>query len=253
LKAAPAVLAERSAKPVRTLLRIDLSAPDGLTLSRGMTMNEHQEKAYRGWAKFLNPDVLRGNLITASIFLATYEILRSSVIDRIRDFFTHGFDENGWIVSEEYQTEVLALDKSPLRASLLWLKGMSVLNDSEIEYVDLVREHRNTVAHDLLKFLGTADADINVKLLSGLYELVTKIDRWWIREVEMTIDPDHDGSEVADEDIVSGNMLSIQLMIQIATGEDSAACWEEFQRQVGTALAKGKGTSAEHVSWPPSQ
>ena len=52
-------------------------------------MNEEREQAIRGWAKFLNPEVLRSNLIAASIFLATYEIFKTSVIDRIHDFFNN--------------------------------------------------------------------------------------------------------------------------------------------------------------------
>ncbi len=195
-------------------------------------MDEQRDKAMRGWAKFLNPDTLRGNLITASIFLTAYEMLRASVIDRIRDFFTHGFDESGWVISDEYKTKVLALDKSPLRASLLWLKGMSAIDDADMANVDAVREHRNELAHDLPKFLGTVDAEINLRLLGTLYDLVTKIDRWWVREVELTIDPDRDGREVADEDIISGTMLSLGLMLRIAAREDSPAYWEEFRSRV---------------------
>lgn len=196
------------------------------------TVDEQRDKAMRGWAKFLNPDTLRGNLITASIFLTAYEMLRASVIDRIRDFFTHGFDESGWVISDEYKTKVLALDKSPLRASLLWLKGMSAIDDADMANVDAVREHRNELAHDLPKFLGTVDAEINLRLLGTLYDLVTKIDRWWVREVELTIDPDRDGREVADEDIISGTMLSLGLMLRIAAREDSPAYWEEFRSRV---------------------
>ncbi len=48
----------------------------------------------------------------------------------------------------------------------------------------------------------------------------------------MTIDPDFDGRDVADEDITSGRMLFIQTMIRIATGEDSEVFWKEFQKQL---------------------
>jgi hypothetical protein len=117
---------------------------------------------------------------------------------------------------------------------------MSALSDSDIALVDKIREHRNELAHELPKFLGTADAEINVQLLSEIYDLVAKIDRWWIREVEMTINPDFDGREVADEDIISGNMMAIHLMVRVATGDDSAALWEEFQRQAGSNLGPSK-------------
>ena len=197
-------------------------------------MKDFREQAQRGWAKFLNPEVLRSNLITASIFLATYEMLRASVIERIRGFFSYELRDGEWIANEDYRTKCLALDKSPLRASLLWLKQNLAIDDADIALVDDIREHRNDLAHDLPKFLGTADAEVNTRLLGGIYELVTKIDRWWIREVEMTINSDFDGCEVADKDITSGNMLFIQMMIRIATGEDSGAFWEEFQKQSNT-------------------
>jgi hypothetical protein len=201
-------------------------------------MSDHREQAFRGWAKFLNPEVLCSNLITASVFLSAYEMLRASVIDRIRDFFSHEFRDGKWIASDDYTSKCLALDKCPLRASLLWLKQMSVIDDADIARVDQIREHRNDLAHDLPKFLATADAEINVQLLVSVYELVTKIDRWWIREVDMAIDPDLDGREVADKDIMSGNMLLIQMMLWIASGEDSAVFWKEFQKQAGAVLAR---------------
>jgi hypothetical protein len=204
-------------------------------------MDEHRAHAVASWAKFLNPETLRANLITASIFLAAYETLRASVIDHIRGFFTDGFDENRPITSDDYRTKVLSLDKSPLRASLLWLKQMGVVDDSDITRVDQIREHRNEVAHDLPKFIATADADINVELISAIYDLVTKIDRWWIREVEMPTNPDFDGQEIVDNDIESGNMLFLQMMIRVATGEDSAVFWEEFQKRLRPTLARNDG------------
>jgi hypothetical protein len=206
-------------------------------------MSEQWDRANQGWAKFLNPEALRGNLIVASIFLAAYERLRTSVIDRIRAFFTHGFDENGPIVSEEYKSDVLTLDKSPLRASLFWLQKMSAIDETDIARVDRVREHRNELAHDLPRFIATADAEINIHLLEVIYDLVAKIDRWWVREVEIPTNPDFDGQEVNDSDIQSGNMLFIQMMIQIATGKDSGAYWEEFQKQAGRIFSSTKGSA----------
>jgi hypothetical protein len=198
-----------------------------------INMDAPREQVCRSWAKFLNPESLRSNLIAASIFLAAYETLRASVIDRIRDFFTYEFDETGGVVSEDYRNKVLSLDKSPLRASLLWLKEMSAIGNAEIELVNDIRKHRNDLAHDLPKFLTTADAEININLLAAMYELVTKIDRWWIKEVHIPVNSDFDGQEVADADIQSGTMIFIQMMLRIATGEDSSVFWNEFQKQAG--------------------
>ncbi len=202
-------------------------------------MNTPEDQVYRSWAKFLNPESLRGNLIIASIFLAAYELLRTSVIDRIRDFFTYEFNEHGGVVSEDYKSKILSLDKSPLRASLLWLKEMSAIGDTDIELVDEIRKHRNELAHDLPKFIATADAEINVNLLGSIYELLTKIDRWWIKEVDIPTNPDFDGQEVADDEIQSGMMLCMQMMLRIATDENASVFWDEFQNQ-SVKFSKGK-------------
>ncbi|HLN27187.1 MAG TPA: hypothetical protein VK395_05545 [Gemmataceae bacterium] len=206
-------------------------------------MDGLRDKAYRSWAKLLNPEILRANLMAASIFLVAYEILRTSVIERIRGFLTHEFDSNGSIISDKYKKDVLSLAKSPLRASLLWLKGMSVLDDSDIRSVDAIREHRNELAHDLPKFVATVDAEINTELLASIYDLVAKIDRWWIREVDLPCDPEFDGREIADDEIHSGNVVFMQLLISVATGGKYEGLWEQFQSRVNEMSESDKGPS----------
>jgi hypothetical protein len=143
-------------------------------------MSTAEDRTHRNWDKFSNPESLKSNLITASLYLAAYEILRASVIDSIRDFFACEFNENGEAVHNKYQDKVLSLDKSPLRASLLWLKGMSAINESDVELIDNIRKHRNELAHDLPKFITNVNNKINVDLLGSIYELTAKVDRWWI-------------------------------------------------------------------------
>jgi len=193
-------------------------------------MNLSREEAFRSWAKILKPESLRTNLIVASLFLAGYEMLQASVVDQIRSFFISGFNENGEIISERYKNDVLCLDKSPFRASLLWLKAFSAIDDTDIKLIDDIRKHRNELAHELPKFLGSVDSDINITLLERIYYLMTKIDRWWIKEVEIPINPDFDGQDIVDSEIFSGSMLIFQIMIKVATGEDFSMLWEEFQK-----------------------
>lgn len=109
---------------------------------------------------------------------------------------------------------------------------MHAIDEGDLSQVDRIREHRNELAHDLSKFLGSDDAEINMQLLSDMDELITKVDRWWIREVEMTTSPDFDGTEVADEEITSGNMISFQLLLRIASGEGPDTLWKEFQKNM---------------------
>ena len=52
-------------------------------------------KVQPSWEDFLNPDVVRPVLISASIYIAGFEALKDAIIGRIRDFFSYGFDESG--------------------------------------------------------------------------------------------------------------------------------------------------------------
>jgi hypothetical protein len=198
-------------------------------------MTPQQERAFRSWDKFLNPELLKGNLIGASLFLAAYELLRSSIIDQLRDFYCLGFNEKGDIISPNYSKKVLSLAKSPLRASLLWLQEAQVLNDVDVEQVQRIRTHRNQLAHKLVRHITSVEAEIDVDLFAPMIELVAKIDVWWIRNVELDINPDFDGKEIPDSEIHSCRMICLQLMIHLALGKDSARFYDDFVKQATEA------------------
>lgn len=87
-------------------------------------MKDHGQQA---WEDFLNPEVLRSRLITASLYIAAFEVLKDSIVDRIRDFFCIGFEEGRDIINPQYQTEVLSRNSSPVHASLAWLQSMGAI------------------------------------------------------------------------------------------------------------------------------
>ena len=53
------------------------------------------ENVKASWERFLNPTCLKQNIITASVYLIAFEMLKSSIEEKIRNFFIEGFDENG--------------------------------------------------------------------------------------------------------------------------------------------------------------
>src|SRR5215211_8958883 len=111
--------------------------------------NDNQAK----WERFLDPEVLRPNLILASIYIAAFEILKNSIIDRLRFFYVSGFDQNGDIILPEYKDEVLAKDRSLTYASLKWLREAKAITDDDIEKFTKAKECRNLLAHEITKML----------------------------------------------------------------------------------------------------
>ena len=186
------------------------------------------------WLKFLNPETLRANLIFASLFITSYETLKDSVIDQLRDFYVSSWDESGPIIGEDYQSKVLALDpkQHPLRASIAWLKASNVINDTDECVISELTCHRNEVAHQLPKFISQAGEEIQLTRLNQILDLVTKIDQWWILNVELSIRDDIQPHSVQAEKIVSGRMMFLQLLYGIASGNEYTELHKEFAEQL---------------------
>ena len=68
------------------------------------------ENIQKSWERFLNPESLKENLVISSLYITSFEILKDSIISKIKDFFIEGIDEKGFIYSQKYNKEVLSLD-----------------------------------------------------------------------------------------------------------------------------------------------
>lgn len=89
-----------------------------------------------------------------------------------------------------------------------------------------IRSHRNEFAHALPEFIGKRNREIDVSLIGQLYKLIAKIDRWWIRQVEIPTNPDFDDQGVdaiPDEKIQSGRMFFLATLVRVAAGDRDEA------------------------------
>lgn len=51
-----------------------------------------------------------------------------------------------------------------------------------------------------------------------LVSLLRKIEVWWVVNFEIAINPDFDGQDIDEEGIVPGAVLSLQMLIHVASG-----------------------------------
>ena len=170
------------------------------------------------WKKFLNPDILKTNLIISSLFIAVFEISKETIISRIREFYSTGFDKTEPIIDSKYQTEVLSKNKSRLYASLLWLKKNEVINEQDLTNFEKIKTHRNELAHEMISYISNKNYTIEIELFSTLVNLIDKIEKWWIINVEMAIDSEPNNHEITENEIIPGISMSIKLLIDIALG-----------------------------------
>ncbi|MFO1461058.1 MAG: hypothetical protein U1G08_16845 [Verrucomicrobiota bacterium] len=177
------------------------------------------------WERLLNPESLKRNLVAAAVFLAAYEMLKDSMIDRLRDFFSDDImAESGSVTSPDYRVKVLSLHKKEMVACSLWFRNMGALAEDDLKTLGEIAQHRNFVAHQLPNVLGESGKDVSLERLAQILELTSKVDRWWIREVEVPTNPDFDVNPPSPEDLeqsFSSRMMIMALLIEVAGGDDS--------------------------------
>ena len=178
------------------------------------------EESRKSWEKFLHPESLRGNLIAISLFISAFEMFKDQIIEKPKTFFSDGFDQNGLIINDRYKSEVLSKSKSPLYASLLWFKEMEAIDDEDIEIFDGIRKHRNEVTHEIISFISDAKKNLDIEKFQELAALLSKIEKWWLVNFEMAIDPDMVPEDVNLDEVIPGPIWSLQLMLDIALGNE---------------------------------
>lgn len=188
---------------------------------------------WKSWERFLKPENLKANLIILSLFITSYEILKDSIITRIRDFYTNGFNEKGWIVDKEYQTKVINLNKSPLYASLEWLKNRKVIDDNDVEEFNEIKKCRNELAHEIVNFITKGSTINPLSLFPKMINLLDKIEKWWILNVEIELNPNLNDKEIDEKGIVPGPIIMLRVLMDIALGneKESSFYYNGFKEQ----------------------
>jgi len=179
--------------------------------------------------KILDPDRLRNNLILASLYLSAYELLKTTIIDNILNFFSTDYINGKPVKSRQYQDEIIRVDKDLLRASCLWLVKVDVISQDEMEEIQAIRRHRNEIAHELPKLL--LDSELNLKLdyFIRIRELLGKIELWWVRNFEIPTNPDFDGIEVDDSEIYPSRVIMLDYIISVVLADHQSEATEKPQ------------------------
>lgn len=184
------------------------------------------------WELFLNPKNLKQNLIKASLFISTYEAIKSRIVDQIREFYTFEWilnEQTGEMetkVDDDYKKQVLALyPKDELHACCLWLVEGHAFTQEDLDIIAKARKHRNMVAHEMTRFLSSPNTHIvDGQLLVDMVEIIQKFDRWWFREVEAPINPaitEKDLEKIDWDNVIGLGTMSLQLMVSLFDGDDA--------------------------------
>lgn len=188
-------------------------------------MKNNQENIDK-WLKFLDPENLKGNLMFSSLFIASFEAFKDYVVEEVKFFFNSGFSDGEFTFSEDYNTKVKALDKSLLKATLLWLKDLDAIDDNDIQTYNELRQYRNKLSHELMTLLFEGLPKELPEKFAQLITLRVKIEKWWIMNIEIPTNPDFDATtEVKEEDIMTSSQMFNQLIFDMLSGDEKRASY----------------------------
>ncbi|MBX8476972.1 hypothetical protein K5D38_19545 [Pseudomonas cichorii] len=187
------------------------------------------------WERFLDPDVVKPSLFIATMFITVFEIFKSSVIDHLRNFYADDWDENGLIISPEYQSRVLSRNKSALYASLEWLQENGAIDSKDLEQYDEFKKTRNLLAHQLFEVVTGQIESKHEAQFEKLLDLLRKIEVWWVVNLEIPTNPDFGEQEIDEASIAPSSILLLQMLIEVASGNtELLEHWRKVQKQRGS-------------------
>lgn len=177
------------------------------------------------WMNIMNPKRLKPNLEHISLYITLYEMLEDNIVQKPRDYYTL-IDE---INQAEYSAKVLGLyepDRCPLIrkssksliSSLLWWNSAGAISDEDIEVFSHCKERRNALTHEMFKVITEGLDDGFYEDFKKMYSLFCKIERWWILEYEVPLNPNFDNTDqkIEGKDVMSCNMAVLSLIMDIA-------------------------------------
>ena len=173
-----------------------------------------------------DPHKIRPFLITASLYITAFELLKDSITKRIEDFFLVGIKCRNHDNRKKYDEEMRPYrekhkDKKTY-ASLDWLINVGAISEADIKKYDEVRSFRNDIAHEMLNLMSVKTAENLEKMnqhFNTMLELLRKIETFWILNVDVPCNPDYDGKEISAKDVIPGPIWAMQMLMNEALAQ----------------------------------
>lgn len=168
------------------------------------------------WKNILDEDILKTNINFAAIFVLNYECPKDFIISKIRGFYSEKIlFKNGKMVykeSQQYKEEVRQLDENIENASLKWFMQQGAITQENCEMYDKIRKRRNDIVHELLKNLGNGFSEYDNELFNKMVSIYTKMDRWWINEIEIPTSAEKIPNDYDRDDVYGGEQLILSII-----------------------------------------
>lgn len=173
-------------------------------------------------------------LLTASLFIMSFECLKDFIEDHFRSFFSNGVetDKSGrlvYIPSKEYPDvrakyeqlykglakKLLDIDTGHIttfQVACAWFHDMEAITDEDMKVIISSSKMRNDFAHELYKWIFDDNLPhLDKNFVNAPISLYFKISNWWIRNIEQSILPEN-YEQFSEEDLQSAAVMNFHIL-----------------------------------------
>jgi hypothetical protein len=144
----------------------------------------------------LLPEQLRRLLAHAALVVSLDRLLRSNIVDRLARFKSFDFEERP-------APPAPSLEGPELDAALAENVETQFLEADDVAVVRVVPEHAVELCRRMPELLLGADGGVRLDVINDGERVLRKIGVAWAR-IDMDCNPDFDGRDVADDEILPG-------------------------------------------------
>lgn len=167
----------------------------------------------------LDENILKDNINFAALFVLNYECLKEYVVNQVRDFYAENisFDDEKVLYeeSQSYKESVRKLDKNIENASLKWFIQADAINQHDYDVYQKIRGRRNDIIHQLMKNLNYGFSEEDAHLFTEMLSIYSKIDKWWINEIEIPISGENIPGDYDRNQVMGGQAMILSIINSI--------------------------------------
>ncbi len=138
---------------------------------------------------FTENAALKEEFVKAGLYIMAYEAFKNNIINKVKDFYWEGFNKGKQLYSDEYKRNYEG--KKCFEKSCKWFVKMNVLSADELQLIEVLTVLRNEITHRFLeKIFDDKFEGVIKEYITIMINLNYKIDNWWIKEIEMSVNPE---------------------------------------------------------------
>lgn len=180
-----------------------------------MENGDQDPEAYRQRLEAkLRPEQIRATLGFAALYQMTHELIKTAVLDEVREFYWQGIKDGSMVYDEQaYAVSVLArAPKNKFRASLLWLVHSDAITLDQADRLHDIYAHRHDLSHELMKYVVDPDFEPDVKLFTDALSILRAIRRFWT-SIEKDIGSFEEFGDINLDEVTPLSLAVLQMCI----------------------------------------